>query len=147
MNLFAKLMQGLAGTGAHRAADRIPVLEADLAAAQALAKARQEQLAHADALITRVCQEKSATRFKLARLTAQLDVATKAHQLLEQENDELTARLTALRAENANLLAVYSPAPADHGPAIPLRDAERTAELKVSALWGAHGLRDQQPAA
>lgn len=136
------LMRGLTGHGRRRAIDRIPELTAERDYWQALAEARREQLAHADRLITKVCQEKSALRFEAARAAAELDVLTEAHRLLEVENDELAARLIEVRADLANQLAIHSPAPADHGPAIPLPryDPDRTEELTVRTLWDMAGV-------
>jgi chromosome segregation ATPase len=139
VNRIAKLMQGLTATGRHRAADRIPVIEAERDAWLAKAEAAQAKLDHADALITKVCSEKSSLRVAEARLTEQVERLTEANALLEADLDELGARLIAARQELANALAVYSPAPADHGPAIALLDD--TVETNVSTLWNAHGLR------
>jgi hypothetical protein len=136
---IADLMRGLAATGRHRAADRIPVIEAERDAWRAKAEAAQGKLAHADELITKVCAKTNALRVAEARLTEQVERLAEANELLEAENDEFAARLTAARQELANRDAVSSPAPADHGPAIALLDD--TVETSVSTLWNAHGLR------
>ena len=139
VNLIAKMMQGLTATGRHRAADRIPVLEAERDVWEAKFAAAQAKLTHADELVTKVCQEKNALTFETARLTGQVERLTEANELLADENDELGARLLAARQELANRDAISSPAPADHGAAIALFDD--TVETNVSALWNARGLR------
>lgn len=139
MSIIRSLMQGLTATGRHRAADRIPLLEAERDEWKAKAAAAQAKLDHADALITKVCREKSALLFENARLTAEKDTATEANGLLEAELDELGARLIEARQELANRDAISSPAPADHGPAVALLDD--TVETNVTTLWNAHGLR------
>lgn len=144
MSVITELMRGLTGTGRRRAVDRIPELTAErdqLTAERdrwrALAEARQEQLAHADRLITKVCREKTAMRVDVARVEAERDNLAVANEALEQDNDELAARLTEARSEIANLLAISSPAPADHGPAIPLTkfDAAKGGTFNALSLW------------
>lgn len=136
-------MQAFTGTGAHRAADRIPVLEADRDRWQRLATAWQEQTTHADRLVTKVCQEKAALVFENARLAAELDVVTEGHQFLEQENDELATRLTEVRQNLANARAISSPAPADFGPPItlPTHDPDATEEIFAGPLWDINALK------
>ena len=146
MSLIAKLMQGFTGTGVHRAADRIPALEADRDYWQAVAFEAQTKLVHADLLVEKVCGKKTAVLFENARLTAELDVLAEAHGLLGEENDELAARLTETRQDLANARTVSSPAPADHRPAIVLRDPDSTAEINVTTLWNGLGLRPNTPA-
>lgn len=141
MKRIAMMMQAFTGHGAHRAADRIPALEAEAARWQAVAFEAQAKLDHADALMARVCAEKSAVLVENARLVAELDIVTEAHRLLEKENDELAARLIEARADRANALTVSSPAPADHGPAIRLHDPDSTTEINVTTLWNGLGLR------
>lgn len=136
---IADLMRGLTATGRHRAADRIPVIEAERDAWQAKALAAQAKLAHADALITKVCSEKNVLRFEAARLTAELETLTEANELLEADLDELGARLIEARQDLANAHAISSPAPADHGPAIALLDD--TVETNVRPLWRVGELR------
>jgi small-conductance mechanosensitive channel len=135
VNLIAKMMQGLAATGRHRAADRIPVLEAERDAI----KAEQAKLDHADELITKVCQQKNALKFENARLTQQVETATEANTLLGADLDELSARLIETRQDLANALAVSSPAPADHGNPVPL--PKDTGGKTITTLWDACGLR------
>lgn len=139
MSLIRQLMQGLAATGRHRAADRIPILEAERDRLAAQLAATQAKLAWADELVTKVCAEKNALKFSEARLTAEVEKLAEANSLLADENDELGARLIAARQELANLAAISSPAPADHGPAVALLDD--TVETNVTTLWNAHGLR------
>lgn len=139
MNLIAKMLQGLTATGRHRSADRIPVIEAERDAWEAKAEAAHAKLAHADALITKVCSEKNVLKFEAAQLTAELETATEANELLTAENDELGARLTAARQDLANHLAVSSPAPADHGNPVPL--PKDTGGKTTTTLWDALGLR------
>ncbi len=147
MSLIARLMQGLTGTGAHRAADRIPQLETDRDYWQAVALEAQAKLDHADALMTTVCQEKAnieaAAKFEAARLNGEIDVLTEANEFLAQENDELAARLIATRQDLANARAISSPAPADHGPpvALPKRDPEATEEIFAGPLWDINALK------
>ena len=141
MSLISRLVQGLTGTGAHRAADRIPELEADRDYWQAVALEAQAKLDHADRLVKKVCREKAAGRFENARLTAELDAFKQGHELLSINYDELAARFTAVSAALANAHAVSSPAPADHRPAIVLHDPDSTAEINVTTLWNGLGLR------
>jgi seryl-tRNA synthetase len=137
MSVIAELMRGLTGTGRRRAVDRIPELTAERDRWRALAEARQEQLAHADRLISKVCREKAALRVDLARAEAECDNLAVANEALEQESDELAARLNEARSEVANLLAIRSPAPADSGPAIPLTrfDAAKGGTFNALSLW------------
>ena len=137
-------MQALTGTGSHRAADRIPVLEADRDRWQRLAAAWQNQALHADRLVTKICAEKTAALFEGARLAAELDIVTEAHRLLEQENDELAARLTAARQELAKANAVSVPAAAELADA----DLEATQELRLRGpLWDINDLNPAKAAA
>lgn len=136
MSLIATVLHCLAGTGSRRAVDRIPELQAQLHAA--------------DTLITSQAQEiealKLARRALATKLTAveeQLATVATAHELLLDEYDELASRYTAVDTDLQNLRAITVPAPADHGPAIPIRpyDPDATEEHPVLTLWDAHGLR------
>jgi len=137
------LLQGFVGTGAHRAADRIPGLEVDVAYWQAVAFEAQAKLEHADRLVEKVCGEKAAIEFENARLASELEVVTEGHRLLGQENDELAARLIETRQDLANARAISSRAPADFGPpvALPMYDRDATEEIFAGPLWDMNALK------
>lgn len=131
----------LRGTGRRRAADYIPVVEAERDYWKARAAALQDRLVHADDLIVAVCCRNEQLERGRAQAAADRDLILDAHRILLDDHDELAARYTELRIELANLKAISSPAPADNVPAIPQHDPEATAELTVTTLWNAHGLR------
>lgn len=148
MRLLTALVQGLTGTGSHRAADRIPQLEADRDYWRAVALEARAKLAHADRLITTVCEEKSALAFENARLREELATLTEGHGLLLDDCDELAARLIEARQDLANATPVSVPAPADHAPAIPGAEAEATQELRFCGpLWDINALTTTAKAA
>lgn len=136
----------LRGTGRRRAADYIPVVEAERDYWKARAAVLQDRLVHADDLIVAVCCRNEQLERGLAQATADRDLILDAHRFLLDDHDQLAARHTEVRMELANLKAVSSPAPADDVPAIPQHDPEATAELAVTTLWNAQGLRPLQPA-
>lgn len=140
MDIAQHLAYLLRGTGRRRAADTIPLIEAERDHWHGRCVALERRLALADGLIADIvcANQQILTRAQ----TAEHDLAAlvQAHEYLLTENDELAARYTDLRIENANLKAISSPAPADGGPAIPLRDPHDTVELTASTLWDAHGL-------
>lgn len=146
MSIIRSLMQGLTASGRHRAIDRIPVLEAERDAIkaerdvwEAKARAAQAKLDHAEELVTSVRRQKNALKFENARLAAELEITVEANGLLAADLDELAARLIEARQDLANALAISSPAPADHGPAIALLDD--TVETNVRPLWRVGELR------
>jgi hypothetical protein len=125
--------------GRHRAADQLLLVEAERDRLAARNAHLQTTLGHADELITLVCQNAAASRVEADELRAERDTLAEAQELLLVDYDELAARNTALRQELLNLRAISSPAPADHGPAIPLHDPERTVPTPAYALWDAPG--------
>jgi hypothetical protein len=110
-----RLAHLLTGHGQHRAADYIPIVEAERDHYRNLAELRETALGHADDLITHLCIRHDKDQQQIALLANQRDMF----------------------AENDNLRAISSPAPADHAPAIPVRayDPEATEDLQVSTLW------------
>jgi hypothetical protein len=131
----------LRGTGRRRAADYIPVVEAERDYWKARCAALQQRLASADDLLIGLVCTRDRLERELAQAVTDRDVVLDAHRFLLDEHDELAHRHTELRMELANARSVSAPAPADHAPAVPSHDPEATAELAVSTLWDAHGLR------
>jgi len=120
MKLIALLMQGFAGAGSHRAADQIPLLEAECNRLRALLWTNQERLAHADELITTLVASRDDAQLEARDLRAE------------------AGRVPALLAQIQNLQAIRVPAPADCGPAIrhPEPDPDTTQELRfIRPLW------------
>lgn len=137
MNVITELLRG---RGKRRAVDRIPVLEAELAAANWLVAKFREDLTHADALIASACQQRDSAEARDVVLAAELEALQVEREAIVDAYDELAARYRELEAELRNRNSVRTPAPADHGPAIVLRDPDETAEIHVSALWDAFGM-------
>jgi len=132
----------LRGTGRRRCADYIPVVEAERDQAVAEVAALKERLGHADDLLVAVCCRNARLEAALREARTDRDLVADAHLMLLTEHDELTHRLIEARAEIANLRAISSPAPVDHGPAIQLPEAPDapTEELFVGPLWDTRNL-------
>lgn len=140
MTLTGNLSYWLRGTGRRRAADTIPLVEAERDDWQTRCAALEHRLALADGLIADIVCKNQQILIRAHAAEHDLDALNQAHEYLLTEHDELAARYTDLRIENANLKAISSPAPADGGPAIPLRNPEDTIPIPVFTLWDAHGL-------
>ncbi|WP_354643945.1 hypothetical protein [Kitasatospora camelliae] len=144
MDLKQTFAYWLRGTGRRRAADFIRVVEAERDHWQARAAALTERLACADELIIDLACDRDKKIRLLAQAIEDRDLVLDAHRFLIEENDELTARCTELRMDLANRDAIYSPAPADSGPAIPLPTYDPdapTEKLPITTLWNSLGLR------
>jgi hypothetical protein len=147
MTLTGNLSYWLRGTGRRRAADTIPLIEAERDHWHSRCVALEQRNADADALIITLWCTNDGLERQLAQAAADReqaiadrDVTAEGHQFLLQEHDELAGRFTELLMENANLKAISSPAPADGGPAIPPRDPHDTIPIPVFTLWDAHGV-------
>lgn len=124
------LRRMFAGTGRRRAADYIPIVEAERDRLRA-------RLADADTLIVSLVHERNAANRKarsamrgLEQAALELEAALTENAALATENDELAHRLLAANAEIANLKAIRCPAPADW-------PAEADTEELVMPLWDA----------
>lgn len=133
MITLADLMRG---RGRRRAADRIPVLEAEL-------KVTQTKLVLAENLtrsqfhrIAELEGADQAFRRSIKEINAQLNTATTAHDLLLDCYDELAARYTETDKALRDLRAITTPVPV---PPRPAYDPDATAE-NVMPLWDATGL-------
>jgi hypothetical protein len=147
MTLTDNLSYWLRGTGRRRAADTIPLIEAErdhwkhrCAALEHRTATLEHRLALADGLIADIVCANQRLQRRAETAEHNLEALNDAHNYVLNDLDELSHRNTALRIENANLKAIYSPAPADGGPAIPLRNPEDTVPIPVFTLWDAHGL-------
>lgn len=103
----------LRGTGQRRAADYIPVVEAERDQARAEAAALRERLGHADSLLIELCCAHDRLKRVHAQAVQDRDLTAEAHQYLLADYDELAHRLIAANAELANLKPIHCPAPAD----------------------------------
>jgi hypothetical protein len=140
MNLADHLAYLLRGTGRRRAADTIPLIEAERDHWHSRCTALEHRLALADGLIADIVCKNQQILTRAQTAEHNLAALVQAHEYLLTENDELAARYTDLRIENANLKAISSPAPADGGPAIQHRNPEETVPIPVFTLWDARGL-------
>lgn len=114
----------LRGTGKRRA--DLPALQTEIAALNGALADLGGQLHTANRLLGQARADKTAALARLARLTADYTLLAQAHTLLEQENGELAADLS-------NLRAIRPLTPAGQPPIIPTRpyDPDTTAET----LW------------
>jgi hypothetical protein len=119
------------GTGRRRAADTIPVIEAQRNYWQARAGVLAERNKYADDLIAAMCCKNEQLERRASRAEHDLWALNDAHQHVLNDLDQLSRRYTALRMDHANRTAVSTAAPAD---------AETTVVLGVGPLWNAHGL-------
>lgn len=140
MDISQHLAYLLRGTGRRRAADTIPLIEAERDHWHSRCAALEHRLALADGLIADIVCKNQQILTRAQTAEHDLNALGQAHEYLLTEHDELAHRYTDLRIENANLKAISSPAPADGGPAIQHRDPQETVPIPVFTLWDAHGL-------
>lgn len=121
----------LRGTGRRRAADYIPIVEAERDAAIAKAAALADRLAHADSLLIELCCQHDQLQRRYEQAIADRNLLAEGHSYVVEENNQLAHRLIAANAELANLKPISVTAPADWP------DDHDTEELHLPRLWTA----------
>lgn len=142
MNVITELLRG---RGKRRAADRISVLEGQLASTQALVTRLRDHLTHADILIAHACQQRDSAIARNTVLAAELEALQVKHKATIDAYDELVARYLEAEADLRNLRAISSPAPADSGLPIALPNLDDTREMRIPDVWTIDGLRPLEP--